>query len=108
VSFPDVGDPQRVSLTRGGSPHWASSGDELFFWQDSILMVAAVRTEARFGVEDIQPLFTVSVESGDVANYDVAPDGERFLIRVRNPAALATEIQVVVNWFEELKERVPN
>ena len=82
--------------------------DELFFWQDSTLMVATVRTASRFGVEGIQPLFAVSVESGDRGNYAVAPDGERFLIRVRNPAALATEIQVVVNWFEELKGRVRN
>jgi serine/threonine-protein kinase len=108
VSFPDVGDPQRVSLIKGRSPQWASSGGELFFWQDSTLMVATVRTDTRFGVEGIQPLFAVSVEPGEGGNYDVTPDGERFLIRVRNPAALATEIQVVVNWFEELKGRVGN
>ena len=39
------------------------------------------------------------------ANYDVTPDGQRFVMvpekRVLN------QLQVVVNWFEELKRLVP-
>ena len=31
VSFPDVGDPQRVSLVGGRAPHWASSGRRAVF-----------------------------------------------------------------------------
>ena len=44
-----------------------------------------------------------------VRNYDVTPDGERFLM-VRNetpPLENVTELHVVLNWFEELKRRVP-
>jgi hypothetical protein len=33
----------------------------------------------------------------------VHPDGERFLLMLRNPAAAAREILVVKNFFEELK-----
>jgi hypothetical protein len=36
----------------------------------------------------------------------VAPDGQRILITVPNPDAPAREIQVVVNWFEELRRRM--
>ena len=47
-------------------------------------------------------------ESGvDTANYDVTPDGQRFLmIQLGEPEA-ATQINVVLNWFEELKRLVP-
>ncbi len=42
------------------------------------------------------------------SEHDVTSDGERFLIRVGNPASRAHEVHVVLNWFEELKRLVPN
>jgi len=43
------------------------------------------------------------------ANYDVLPDGQRFLMLKRSESGQAapTHINVVLNWFEELKRRVP-
>ncbi len=38
--------------------------------------------------------------------YDVTNDGQRFLM-VKPQEASATQINVVVNWFEELKRLVP-
>lgn len=40
-------------------------------------------------------------------NYDVAPDGNRFLVIERNVESIPTEIHVVVNWFDELNRLVP-
>jgi hypothetical protein len=42
-------------------------------------------------------------------NYDVSPDGQRFLMLKPPESAEAapTQINVVLNWFEELKRRVP-
>ena len=46
----------------------------------------------------------------NVRNYDITPDG-RVFVRTRNEAALAnqdyTVVRVVLNWLEELKQRVP-
>ena len=43
------------------------------------------------------------------SNYDVSPDGQRFLmIKESEQATSATQINVVLNWFEELKHRVPS
>ena len=40
--------------------------------------------------------------------YDVSPDGQRFLmIKQSEEAAAPTQINVVLNWFEELKQKVP-
>ena len=43
------------------------------------------------------------------AFYDVSPDGQRFLMLkpVESEASAPTQINVVLNWFEELKQRVP-
>jgi len=41
--------------------------------------------------------------------YDVSPDGRRFLMLnpVESQASSPTQINVVLNWFEELKQKVP-
>jgi hypothetical protein len=40
--------------------------------------------------------------------YDVSPDGQRFLmIKPSEQATSLTQIVVVQNWFEELKQKVP-
>jgi hypothetical protein len=49
---------------------------------------------------------------GAPRNYDLAPDGKHFLIVVEagarpDAAESSRQIQVVTNWFEELKARVP-
>ena len=45
--------------------------------------------------------------------WDISPDGKRFLMmkaaasRPRPPSAGPRKINIVLNWFEELKQRVP-
>ena len=41
-----------------------------------------------------------------LANYDVSADGESFIM-LESDEAMPTEINVVLNWFEELKHLVP-
>jgi hypothetical protein len=47
--------------------------------------------------------------SGTTPNYDVSPDGQRFLMLkpIESAETAPTEINVVLNWFEELKQKVP-
>ena len=45
-------------------------------------------------------------------SYDVSPDGQHFLglidaAQTQSGAPAALQIQVVLNWMEELKQRVP-
>jgi hypothetical protein len=40
-------------------------------------------------------------------DYDVSPDGQRFLMLKPSEQAAPTQINVVLNWFEELKQKVP-
>ena len=81
-------------------------GDELFFSRDTTLMVSEVSTGESFSMETPQPLFEAPDITGDVA-YDVAPDGQLFLLALKNPDSPAREIHVVQNWHEELKRLVP-
>jgi hypothetical protein len=41
-------------------------------------------------------------------NYSVTQDGQRFLmVKATDEGAASTQINVVVNWFEELRRSVP-
>ena len=95
-------------------PRWSRDGSELFYFGLGTMMAARVRTPPGPGsspVVDPQPLFEVRVNSTSPTlgryYYDVSGDGERFLI---NQVDTGTEpvIHVVVNWEEELRQRVPN
>ncbi len=39
--------------------------------------------------------------------YDISPDGKRFLMMKEEVALEQSRINVVLNWFEELKRLVP-
>lgn len=39
--------------------------------------------------------------------YDVSPDGQRFLMVKGDTQAAPRQLRLVVNWFEELKAKVP-
>jgi hypothetical protein len=57
-------------------------------------------------------LFEAGYETGistgfRVSNYDVTPDGRFVMIRTEEGPAPA-QINVVLNWFEELKQLAPN
>jgi len=42
-------------------------------------------------------------------NYDVSPGGQRFvMVKTAENTVTSSQINIVVNWFEELKRRVPN
>jgi hypothetical protein len=43
---------------------------------------------------------------GNLAGYDVSPDGQRFLISQQSNEGAQTElINVILNWSEELRRR---
>ena len=82
------------------------AGDELFFWRDTTLMVSTASTGESFSSGVPEPLFDAPDITEDFA-YDVARDGERFLLALSNPDSAAKEIHVVQNWFEELEALAP-
>jgi hypothetical protein len=76
------------------------------------MMAAAIETGPSFAAAKPKLLFEGHYETTDVfpaqANYDVSPDGQRFLmVKEGAQEQAAMQINVVLNWFEELKQKVP-
>jgi len=78
------------------------------------MMVVSVETEPGFTAGKPRPLFEGRYEEfifGIQPNYDVSPDGEGFLMVVRDYLSDAErsrhQIRVVVDWFDDLERLVP-
>jgi serine/threonine-protein kinase len=107
--FPGVGGKWQISSEGGVQPVWARSGHEIFYRNGDKMMAVPVGTEPAFQAGRPIQLFEKKFAMPDtgLAEYDVTPDGERFVM-LQDTESSPTEIQIVLNWFEELKARVPS
>jgi len=99
----------QVSTAGGVEPIWRRDGKELFYLSaDRRLMSVEVSTSPSFKAAVPKALFTATITGGAVVagvhRWDVAPDGQRFLINVPSEAAVTTPMTLVVNWQEGLKK----
>ena len=109
-AYPGPGGIVQISSEGGSQPLWARDGKELFYRNGDKMTVISVQTEPTFKMLAApRILFQGSYYFGSfdwASNYDVTPDGQRFVM-VKQPETSATQINVVLNWFEELKRLVP-
>ena len=106
--FPDGGGKWQVSTNGGASARWSKDGKELFYIEGATLMSVAVSTAAGFSAGAATPLFEHPGFYGtDSTTYDVAADGQRFVLveDVESEEAGAPSIHVIENWYEEFRER---
>ncbi len=109
--YPGPGSKWQISTDGGMEPMWNPNGRELFYRSGRKMMAVEIATQSGFAAGKPRVLF-----EGDYLptplhfpNYDVSADGQRFLMLKpgEQEAAAPTQINVVLNWFEELKRRVP-
>jgi Tol biopolymer transport system component len=100
--YPGPGGRWQISTEGGGDPRWSRSGCELFYRQEDKVMIVDVEIKPTFRPGRPRALF-----EGKYIGYDVAPDG-RFLMIKPDPAEFGPDhVNVILNWFEEVKRRVP-
>jgi hypothetical protein len=89
---------------------WAANG-EIFFRNGEKIMVVDTKTQPAFEAGKPRLLFEdpYLMSQGAGANYDATADGQRFLMLkpVEFLSSSPTQINLVQNWFEELKQKVP-
>ena len=117
--FPDVDSGRwQVSTEGGEKPLWAPDGGELFYVAPGgEVMAVPVQTEPTFTLGNGEVVVEGQYFFGPTGlgpagrAYDIAPDGQHFLMIKEGSGsgetAAPTSIVVVEHWFEELKARVP-
>ena len=110
--FPDPEDGRRPISTAGGQdPVWSPDGNELFYWAGTRLMAAPIHTDSSsFNRGTPQMLFDGTYYQAPGRTYDVARDGRFLMVKTSGPTGedvSPPQITVVLNWHDELLERVP-
>jgi Tol biopolymer transport system component len=94
---------QPVSNSGGAEPVWARDGRELFYRQGSTMMAVTLTVRgADLQAGRPQALFDGPFAKGsiDAANYDVTPDGQRFLmVQSDQPTAGSTMFHALIHWI---------
>jgi len=108
-------DARRISASGGWRPVWAPGGDELFFVQDGFgsreLMVVEIDDSASLRIGTPTALFALPGEimvNNSRDFYDVAPDGQRFLMAREVEGKIERELIRVLNFHVAVRAQVPN
>lgn len=114
--FPSTGVKYQITTEGGRMPLWSPDGRQLFVSpRRGRLAAVSVGTQPsfRFGNQIVVPGGSIlSGGAGSSREFDITPDG-KFVVVVSagqddSGASAANQIQVVLNWFEEVKQKTKN
>jgi serine/threonine-protein kinase len=92
-----------VSTEGGERPRWAPDGRTLYFMDSQRLMAVRIEPSGTFIAGSPEPVFSREAYG---SSYSVFPDGSRFLmLKAARPGG--PQLNVVTNWFDELRRVVP-
>ena len=116
--FPPVsGVKYQITTTGGFSPLWSPDGKQISYIGPVVpprsLISVDVRTQPTFAFANPTKLPVVPFlrTGGSVRPYDITPDCKQFLIVTSSAESsekpAQPQFRITLNWFEELKQRVP-
>jgi eukaryotic-like serine/threonine-protein kinase len=104
IPFPLSPSGGKWMISRGGGvqPRWRRDGKELFYISpDSKMMAVDVNTRPIFQTDTPRALFQTNIVDTGIRtgplSWDIAPDGNRFLIITQTPGE-ASSLTVALNW----------
>jgi len=107
--FPGPGGRSQVSTEGGSEPVWSRAGGEMFYRNGDKMMAVDVNSRgASFVAAKPRLLFEGQYFAfPGYSNYDISPDGRRFLMIKESGSgdAAAVQVNLITNWFEELNGR---
>jgi serine/threonine-protein kinase len=110
TAFPVPAGRVKISERGGSAPVWHPRGTSLYYLDDRAdLIEAQLRFAPSLDVVGRGTLFAAAAyrRGRNVREYDVSPDGDRFvMLRISGESTAGDELEVVTNWFEELRERM--
>jgi Tol biopolymer transport system component len=107
--FPGFSSKWQVSRAGGEEPRWRRDGKELFFLApDGKLMATEVKTGAGFEAGSPSVLFVTRprqpLSAMDFFSYDVAADGQKFLVNTKLDTSDSAPLSVILNWSAEMEK----
>jgi len=109
--YPGPGSEEPISTQGGEQVVWAPDGRELFYRKDNKVMAVSVETRPSLKLGMPEQLFEKPYpyyeSNSNITSYDIHPDGDHFLmIKSVECESVPDQINIVLNWFEVLKEKM--
>ena len=101
--FPGPGERVRVSTAGARTLRWSRDGELLFVSSDNRMMAVQIRTTPSLQMGAPAELFPLKGKWPWV-DFDVLPDGKRFLAIVPEVRADELPLNVVLNWTSEVPQ----
>jgi Tol biopolymer transport system component len=96
--FDGPGSKKQISADGGTEPVWSPNGRELFYRNGNKMMVVNVSINPQFSASKPELLFSGWYATDRIAaNYDISPDGQRFLM-IKGEQTASTQIKIILNW----------
>jgi Tol biopolymer transport system component len=105
IPFPGPGRKWQISTAGGFDPQWRRDGKEIFYLAPDLklMSVDVSAQESSFEPGQAKPLFQHPPYGGGEA-YDVAPDGQKFLVKRALETKSGSTLNLALNWPSEMKK----
>jgi eukaryotic-like serine/threonine-protein kinase len=102
-----------ISTGEGGDPRWTLAGGEIVYVTD--IRLGTEETGYKISAVSVTSVPTLRVGAArtlferqkEMWGYDVAPDGEHFVVAEATQRSAVRQIVLVPDWFAELRAKVP-
>jgi serine/threonine protein kinase len=99
---------EKISIDGGLEARWSPAGDVIYYHTADRWIAVPVKTKPKFSAGTPHQVFEIKHVGLAGMDWDIAPDGYQFLIvKDINKETTATQLNIILNWFEELKQKVP-
>jgi serine/threonine-protein kinase len=105
--YPGPGAKWQISTEGGEEPLWSADGHEVFYRNGEKWMAATVQLKPDFRAETPRILFEKYFINVPGLSHYVSPDFQRQVVIEPITQEDPKQINIVLNWFEELEARVP-
>jgi serine/threonine-protein kinase len=108
IPLESEGEKKIISTQGGTQPQWREDGKELYYLAFDGWIMAVELNGKGLTPSDPKRLFQTNISvSPGIDQYAVTGDGQRFLILNSGKEKQDLSINIVLNWFEELKQKMP-
>jgi Tol biopolymer transport system component len=105
-AFPEPRNKVLISTGGGDFPEWSPDGRQLFYLSPGLKLM---QVSLKRGADSIEPsspreLFALPAANDGYSPYEVAPDGQRFLVRATPEKQAGQPLTLIVNWPALMKK----
>lgn len=106
---PLSGARRQVSTEGATAPIWARSGGEVYYRQGDQIIASRIAVEPNLMVGRPRSMYQCPglLATPLSRNYAITPEGQFIFLRTQEDHTRVSNLQVILNWFSDLRRRVP-